>query len=103
MLMKAHTLSRWEELELVLEVLRREQGAVGEPPDVLHPVDDLHVAVGIEEPGVAGVEPALGILDLARRLGVLVVLAKQAVGADEELALRAEAQLDAGHRRADRV
>jgi hypothetical protein len=30
-----------EELELVLEVLGREQGAVGELADVLHPVDDL--------------------------------------------------------------
>ena len=48
-----------EELELVLEVLRREQRAVGELADVLHAVDDLQVPVGVEVAGVAGVEPAL--------------------------------------------
>ena len=56
-----------EELELVLDVVGREHRAVWRSlPDVLGAVDDLEVAVGVEEAGVAGVEPAVGVDRLRR-------------------------------------
>src|SRR5207237_9370287 len=79
-----------EELELVLQVLRREQRAVGELADVFRAVDDAQVPVLVDVAGVAGAEPAFGILRLVRRLRFLVVLLEQAWRADEELALRRE-------------
>ncbi len=52
-------------------------GAKGVPscraPDVLGPVDDDEMAARIDEPRVAGPEPAVGIDDLARGLLVLQV------------------------------
>ena len=53
-----------EELELVLQVLRREERPVGELADVLGAVDDLQVPVGVDVAGVAGVEPAVAVLRL---------------------------------------
>ena len=61
------------------------------------------MAVGIDVAGIAGMEPSLGILHLHRRLRILVVLLEEARRADQQLALRCELELDAGHRRADRV
>ena len=84
-----------KELELVLEVLRREQRAVGELADVLDAVDDLDVPVGVEVARIAGVEPALRVLRLGGRLRVLVVLLEQARRADQQFALRRELELDA--------
>ena len=55
-----------EELELVLDVVRREHRAVGELAHVLGAVDDLQVAVVVEEAGVAGVEVAVGVDRLRR-------------------------------------
>jgi len=63
------------ELELVLEVLGREERGVGQAPDVLGPVDDLEVPVAIEEAGVTGVDPAV-LQGLPRRLGVLEIALK---------------------------
>src|SRR5439155_17663136 len=65
------------ELELVLEILGREERAVGQAPDVLGPVDDLEVAVAIEDASVAGVDPAV-LQRLPRRLGVLEVAPEDA-------------------------
>src|SRR5688572_14690527 len=48
-------------------------------------------------------EPALGVLGRARRVRILVVLAKEALRSDEELAIGAEAQLDPAHRGADGI
>jgi len=61
-----------EELELVLDVLGREERAVGEAPDVLGAVDDLQVAVRIQEAGVARVVPAFGGLHFGGGFRVLV-------------------------------
>ena len=66
-----------EELELVLDVLRREDGAVGQAPDVLRAIDDLQVALRVEEAGIARVVPTLGILHCGGGLRVLVVLLEQ--------------------------
>ena len=48
-----------EEFQLVLDIFGREQLAVGEPADVLGAVDDLELAVGLEEAGVAGLDEAV--------------------------------------------
>jgi hypothetical protein len=48
-----------EELQLVFNVLRRKQRAVGQLADVLCAVDDLEVAAVIEEAGVAGVHETI--------------------------------------------
>jgi hypothetical protein len=42
------------ELELVLDELRREGGAVGQLADVLGAIDDDELALLVEEAGVAG-------------------------------------------------
>src|SRR6266705_3276090 len=62
-----------EELELVLEILWREQGAVGELSHVFRAVDDFQVAPGIEITRVTGVEETLRVDRLARCIGPLVV------------------------------
>ena len=71
-----------EELELVLDVLGREQravvGAADDPADVLGAVDDLQVAGGVDEAGVAGAVPAVGVEHLGGRDRILVVLLQQA-------------------------
>ena len=49
-----------KELQLVLDVFRREQRAVVEPADILGAVDDLQVAgLGVEEAGIAGLDVAV--------------------------------------------
>ena len=63
--------------------------AVGELAHVLHAVDDLEVAAGVEVARVAGVEPAVGVLRLGGRLGPLVVLLQQHRSAHQHLALPA--------------
>src|SRR5882672_6637704 len=55
-----------EELELVLEVLRREQSAARKAPHVLRPVDDLEVALAVEIPRVSRMEETLGVDRCAR-------------------------------------
>ena len=92
-----------EELQLVLDVLGREQRGVRQPPHVLDPIDDLYVPVGVEIAGVAGMEPALGVFGLCSRLGILVVLLEEARRADEKFPLRRELELHARHRWADGV
>ena len=80
-----------EELELVLHVLGREHGAIIGPAQdaahVLGAVDDLQVAVRIEEAGVAGVVPAVRREHLGRGLGVLVVTLEQAGALHQDLAV----------------
>ena len=50
-----------KELQLVLDVLRREQRAVLELADILGAVDDLEMpGLAVEEPGVAGLDVAVG-------------------------------------------
>src|SRR5215510_11424235 len=72
-----------KELQLVLDVLRREQRPVLELADIHRAIDDLEVAVLVEVAGVAGVEPAVVRLRLGGRFGVLVVGLEEARRADE--------------------
>src|SRR3546814_9729893 len=58
-------------LELVLDLRRADVLAARGDDDVLLAVGDLEEAVGIELADVAGVEPALGVHRLGRRLRVL--------------------------------
>ena len=55
-----HLLDVGKELQLVLDVFRREQRAVAELADILGAVDDLQVpGLGVEEAGVAGLDVAV--------------------------------------------
>src|SRR6185503_6401672 len=92
-----------EELELVFEVLGREQRAVVQLADVFHAIDDLDMALRVEEARVAGAEPAVAVPRLRGGARVLVVLGEQPRRADQQLALRAEFELDARYRGTDRV
>ena len=96
-----------EELELVLDVLGREQravvGAADDAADVLGAVDDLQVARGVDEAGVAGAVPAVGVEHLGGRGRVLVVLLQQAGRAHQDLAVVGHLDLDALDRHADGV
>ena len=57
---KSHRLlDEGEKLQLVLQVLRGKQRAVGQAPDVLGAVDDLDVPVFVEIPRIARVHPAI--------------------------------------------
>ncbi len=53
-------LDEGEELELVLQVFRREQRPVLEPAHVARPVDDPEMSVVVEEAGVPGAKPSIG-------------------------------------------
>ena len=82
-------------LELVLEELRREGRAVGEGAHVLGAVDDHEMATRIDEAGVPGVEPAVGVDDLAGRLLVLEVALEDRASTHEHLAALGDLDLDA--------
>src|SRR5437660_624291 len=87
------------ELELVLEVLRREERAVGQTPHVLGAIDDSQVAGVVDEARVARAHPA--VFDgLARRLRILVVALEDAGAPVEDFARRRDLELDAGDGRA---
>ena len=96
-----------EELELVLDVLGREHravvGASLEPAHVLDAVDDLQVAVRVDEAGVAGVVPAVRRQHLGRGLRVLVIALEQAGRLDQDLAVVGDADFHALARHADGV
>src|SRR5262249_61760862 len=47
------------ELQLVLQVLRGEQGAVDEPSNIPGAVDDPEMAVLVDDPRVSGMHPAI--------------------------------------------
>ena len=88
------------ELELVLEVLRREEGPAREPADVAGPVDDLEMSRAVDDAGVAGVHPAV-LERLPRGVRVLVVAAEHAGAPEEHLAgVRGDPHLHARQRRA---
>src|SRR5215468_1245741 len=92
------------ELELVLDVFRREQRAVVEAPDVLGPIDDLEMAgLGIDEAGIAGVHPSVGSLGLRSLLRVLVVTQEHAGRLEQHFAALGDLDVDADVRLADRI
>ena len=53
-----HLLDLGKELELVLDIFRRKERPVPEPPDILRPIEDLEVAGAVEEARVAGLAPS---------------------------------------------
>src|SRR5436309_6943004 len=83
------------ELELVLDLRRGDVLAARGDDDVLHPVRDPHEPLGVHEPDVAGVKPAID-----HRLGGLhgiVVIPEEHVGTlQQDLALGRDADLRAG-------
>src|SRR5262245_9326442 len=85
------------ELELVLDELRREGAAALERAHVLGAVDDDQVAPGIHEARIAGVEPAVRIDDLVRRLLVLQIALEHRAPAHQHLAALGDLHLDARH------
>src|SRR6266496_2112228 len=92
------------ELELVLDVFRREQRTVVEAPDVLGPIDDLEMAgLGIDEAGIAGVHPSVGSLGLRGLLRVLVVAREYAGRLEQHFAVLGDLDVDADIRLADGV
>src|SRR5439155_1232071 len=90
------------ELQLVLDELRREGRAVIERAHVLGAVDDDEVPARIDEPGVAGVEPALSVDDLSGRLLVLEITLEDAGALDQHLAAVGDPHVDARARAARR-
>ena len=62
-----------EEFELVLDILRREQGTVIQLADILGAVDDPQMAFMVEEAGITRMHPVVAGLGLARRLFILVI------------------------------
>ena len=92
-----------KELELVLDVVRREHRAVGELADILGAVDDLELAAGIEQSRVAGMEVAFGVDRFRRRIGPLVVFLEQHRPPHQHLARLGDLYFDAGRRDAHGV
>ena len=90
------------ELELVLDPLGGEGGAVGQARHVLEPVYDDQLAVGGEEAGVAGAQPAVG-QGLGGGLRVLEVALEDAGAPDQHLPLVGDAHLHPRQRAAHRV
>ena len=58
----------------------------------------LHIALGIEHPDVAGVQPAVGIDGLGGLVGLVQVAHEDARAAQQHLALCGDAHLGAGRR-----
>ena len=67
---------------------------LGGPGDVLDPVDHGQPALGVEEAGVAGAQPAIGRQRLAARRLVAEVAFEQAGMAGEDLAHAALVRVD---------
>ena len=89
-------------LEVVLEVLRGDVLAAGRDDDVLLAVGDRDEPVRVDLGDVAGVQPAVRVEHLGRRLGILVVAREDGVAADQQLAVLGDPELEPGQRRADR-
>src|SRR5829696_3634238 len=91
------------ELQLVLDVFRREQRAVAHPADVFCPVDDLQMPGLVKEAGIARAHEAVGGLRLGGLLRVLVVAEEDAGRAVEDLAVVVDLDLDLRSRPSDGV
>ena len=90
------------ELELVLELARRDVLATGGDDDVLHAIGDPEIPVAVLRADVAGVQPAVGVDRLGRLLGLVQVAHEDVLAADQQLAgRRVELHLVVRARRAD--
>jgi hypothetical protein len=102
-----HLLDVREELQLVFDILgRKHRAVVGttlDAADVLDAVDDLQMAMRIEEAGVAGVVPTIRGQYFGGCGRVLEILLEQARRLDQDLAVVRHLDLDAGDRHAHRV
>jgi hypothetical protein len=85
-----------KELELVLDVIRREYGAARELADVLRPVDDPQVPVLVEEPGVPGVKISFRVDRFRGGIGPAVIFLEQHGTADQHLAVTRDPDFGAG-------
>src|SRR5262249_5807248 len=92
-----------KKLQLVLEILGREERAVLEAADILGPIDDLQVAILVEETGIPSVDPAVFGLSGGCGLRVLEVRAEDSRAAEEHFAVLRDPNLDVLDRRTDRV
>ena len=86
-----------------LHTLRRHVLPVGGHDDVLLAVRDRQEAVAVEEPDVAGAEPALVVEDLPRLGLVQVVAGEHVLAPDQDLPVRGDPHLDPGQGRTDRA
>ena len=85
-------------LEQVLEVGRRDVLTAGGDDQLLLAVDDADVAVAVNGPDVAGVQPTVGVNCLCGLLWLLVVALGDVSAAHQQLAVIREGDLDAGVR-----
>ena len=93
-----------EKLQLVLNVFRREQAAIGHFANVLGTVDDAQMSCAfLDKSRVAGGNPAFGIFGISRAFGVFVVFNKNTGAAVKHLAIVGDLQLYAGASHANRV
>src|SRR3989449_4792073 len=76
----------------------------GSDDEVLLSVGDEEKAVVVDPADVAGMEPSLGLEDLAARLGLLEIPAgRDVAAAGQDLSVGRDLQLDAGQRLTDRA
>ena len=92
-----------EELQLVLQILRSEERSLVQAADILGAVDDLQMAVLVEKPRVARVDPAVRGLRGRRRVGILEVGVEDAGTAEHHLPVVLDPDLDIPGRRSDSV
>ena len=88
-------------LEEALDVGRGQVLAAGGDDQLFLAVDDLEVAVAVQLADVAGVQPALGVDQLGRRLRLPEVPGGVDRAPDQDLAVVGQADLDPGQGRAD--
>src|SRR5215470_2580708 len=94
----------WIELELVLDVFRREQRAVVEASDIFGSVDDFEMTgLVIDESGIARMHPPIGRLGLRGLLRVLVVACEHAGRLEQHFAVLRDLDIDADVRLAHGV
>ena len=86
------------DLELVLDLRRRDVLAAGGDDDVLHAIGDGEEAVVVEHADVAGVQPAVGIEGGGGGGRVVEVAEERARAPGQDLAVVADADLAARER-----
>ena len=89
-------------LDRVLDRLRRDVLAARGDDDVLLAIGDADEAV-LDDADVAGLEPALGVDRVARRVGLVVVALHDVRAARQDLAVLRDLHLDAVDRLSDRA
>src|SRR4051794_20482763 len=91
------------ELQLVLDLGRRDVLAARRDDDVLHPVGDLDETFIVDRADVAGVQPAPGVDGFGGLLRLIEVTHEQEIALDQDFALRGNRNLAPGRGLADRT